>query len=156
MTKSAPSSAAHLTCSRGLTREAKGLAVERLEIVLAADGAELLAVAVVGEGDHDLGAGAEELAVELPHRVGEVEDYLGHVRPALQVAAALELEEVALGAEDGVARKSFDKRAHGSASLPSSSRAKRRDKFTSADDAQHLSRMKSVSARMEPATANER
>ena len=59
-------------------------------------------MAVVREGDHDLGAGAQELAVQLAHCIGKVEHDLGNVRPALQVAAALELEEVSLRAEDDV------------------------------------------------------
>ena len=50
-----------------------------LEVAVAADVAELVAVRVVGERDHHVGAGAQELAVQLPQRVGLVEDDLGHV-----------------------------------------------------------------------------
>ena len=38
--------------------------------------------------------------MQLAHRVGVVEDHLGHERAGLDVAAALELEDVALGADD--------------------------------------------------------
>ena len=38
--------------------------------------------------------------MQLPQRVGRVEDHLGHVGTGLDVAAALELEDVALGADD--------------------------------------------------------
>ena len=37
--------------------------------------------------------------MQLAQRVGLVEDHLGDERPGLDVAAALELEDVALGAE---------------------------------------------------------
>ena len=37
--------------------------------------------------------------MQLPQRVGFVEDHLGHVRAGLDVAAALQLEDVALGAD---------------------------------------------------------
>ena len=38
--------------------------------------------------------------MQLPERVGLVEDHLGHVGARLDVAAPLELEDVALGADD--------------------------------------------------------
>ena len=38
--------------------------------------------------------------MQLPERVGLVEDHLGDERARLDVAAALELEDVALGADD--------------------------------------------------------
>ena len=78
----------------------QGVAVERLEVVLAADRAQLVAVAVVGERDHHVGAGAQHLPVQPANGVGEVEHHLGDERPGLQEAAALELEQVALGADD--------------------------------------------------------
>jgi hypothetical protein len=40
--------------------------------------------------------------------VGKVENYLGHERAALEIAAPLQLEEVALGAEDDVALETFE------------------------------------------------
>ena len=85
------------------------VAVQALEVALAADLAELRAVPVVGERDHHVGAAAQELAVQLAHGVRVVEDDLGDVRAALQVAAALELEQVALGPEYGAesARRSL-------------------------------------------------
>jgi hypothetical protein len=64
------------------------------------DRLELVAVRVVGQRDHHVRAGAQELAVQLPQRIGLVEDHLGDERARLDVAAALELEDVALGADD--------------------------------------------------------
>ena len=94
-----PATSASLSAatSRAIRR---ALPVERLEVVLAPDRAQLLAVAVVGERDHHLGAGAEHLAMELPHGLGEVEHDLRHERPGLEVAAPLELEQVTLGSQD--------------------------------------------------------
>ena len=76
------------------------LAVHLLEVVAAPDVAQLVAVGVVGQRDHHVRPGAQELAVQLAQRVGLVEDHLGDERAGLDVAAALELEDVALGAED--------------------------------------------------------
>ena len=42
-----------------------------------------------------------ELSVELAHQVGMLEDHLGHIGSSLQVASALKLEQVTLGADDG-------------------------------------------------------
>ena len=83
-----------------LVRDADGLPVHQLEVVAAADVAQLLAVGVVGQRHHDVGAGPQELAVQLPQRVRRIEDHLGHVRAGLDVAAAFELEDVALAADD--------------------------------------------------------
>ena len=84
---------------RHLLRDLQRLAVERLEDVLLADDLELLAMAVIGERLDHVGAGAHELAVELAHRLGGVEHDLRHVRPRLEVAAPLQLEQIALGAD---------------------------------------------------------
>ena len=84
---------------RHLLRDLQRLAIERLEDVLLADDLELLAVAVIGERLDHVGAGAHELAVELAHRLGRVEHDLRHVRPGLEVAAPLQLEQIALGAD---------------------------------------------------------
>ena len=67
---------------------------------------------VVREGDHHLRPRAQELAVELAHRLGVVEHDLRDERAGLEVAAPLELEQVALGAQDGVLRESFTKSVH--------------------------------------------
>jgi hypothetical protein len=83
-----------------LVGDADRLAVHLLEVAVTPDVLELLAVRVVGERDHDVGAGAEELAVQLPHGVGRVEDHLRHVRSRLHVSAAFQLEDVAFGADD--------------------------------------------------------
>ena len=49
--------------------------------------------------------GAQELPVQLAHRAGEVEHDLGHVRARLDVTAALQLEDVALGPEHHALRE---------------------------------------------------
>ena len=56
-------------------------------------------MAVIGERLDHVGAGAHELAVELAHRLGGVEHHLRHVRPGLEVAAPLQLEQITLGAD---------------------------------------------------------
>ena len=98
---------------RHLARDPERVSVQRLEIVLAADRAHLLAMAVVRERDHDLGAGPQELAVQLADGVGEVEHDLGHIRPALEIAAPLELEQIALGTEHHAVVKSLEETRHG-------------------------------------------
>ncbi len=75
------------------------LTVERLEDLLLADDLQLLAVAVVGERLDHVRAGVDEIPVQLAHHLGMVEHHLGHVGPGLQVAAPLELEQIALGAD---------------------------------------------------------
>src|SRR5260221_2001073 len=55
---------------------------------------------VVGERLDDVGAGMDELAMQLGDQLGGLEHDLGHVRAGLQVAAAFELEQVAFGADD--------------------------------------------------------
>src|ERR687886_154184 len=90
MMKSAPSSAAQPTCSRYISR------------TIAPDHPQLLSVAVVGEGDHHLGAGPGELAVELAHCLGKVEHDLRDVGAALEVAASLQLEQVPLRSQHHV------------------------------------------------------
>jgi hypothetical protein len=74
------------------------LAVERFQVAFAAHRLELLAVAIVGQGDHHFGAGAQELAVQLPERIGIIQHDFGDER-AFDVAAPLELENVAFSAE---------------------------------------------------------
>ena len=48
-----------------------------------------------------------ELAVQLRDDLGVLEDDLGHERARLQVATALELEQVALGAQDRALRQAL-------------------------------------------------
>ena len=77
----------------------ESLPVDRLEIRLAPDHAELLAVAVVGERLDDVGAGVDEVAMELDDDLRVVEHDLGDEGSGLQVAPPLELEDIALGAD---------------------------------------------------------
>jgi hypothetical protein len=48
--------------------------------------------------------------VQLANRVGKVENDLRHERATLEIASPLQLEEVALSAEDDVALETFEKR----------------------------------------------
>ncbi len=82
-----------------LGRKGERGAVDRLEQLLLADYPELLAMAVVGEGLDDIRARMDEVTVELANHVGVLENDLGYVRPRLQIAAALELEQIPLGTD---------------------------------------------------------
>ncbi len=82
-------------------RDLERPAVDRLQILLAADHAKLLAMRVVGERLDDVGARVDEIAMELRDDLGMLEHDLGHERAGLQIAAALELEHVAFGADHG-------------------------------------------------------
>jgi hypothetical protein len=82
--------------------------VDRLEILFAADDAQLLAVGVVGAGLDDVGAGMDEVAMELDERLGMLDHDLGHEGAGLQIAAALELEDIAFRADDGAVGEAFE------------------------------------------------
>ena len=84
-------------------------AVHRLEIVLPADQPQFFAMRVIGEGLDHVGAGAQEIAMQVLDLLGEVEHDLRHVGARLQVAAPLQLEEVALGANHRSRGKPFEK-----------------------------------------------
>ena len=83
-----------------LARDGDGVAVEPLQQVLPADQAEPLAVAVIGEGEHHVGAAAHELLVKLLHHFGVVDHHFGHIASRLEVAAPLHLEQVAAAVDD--------------------------------------------------------
>ena len=57
-------------------------------------------MSVIGEGLDHVGAGVDEVAVQLAHQIGMLEHDFGHECAGLQIAAPLELEEIALGADD--------------------------------------------------------
>ena len=80
-------------CERG--------AVQRLEQVLLADDPHLLAVAVVGERLDDVRAGALVVDVQRPEGVRVLQGDLGDELAGAQVAAALQLEQEALGTDHG-------------------------------------------------------
>ena len=88
------------------------LAVDRLEVVLAADQRQLLAVGVVRERLHDVGTGVDELAVQLGDQRRLLEHDLRHERARLQVAPPLELEQITLGADDGSLAEPIEEPAH--------------------------------------------
>ena len=85
------------------------LPVHRLEVALAADHRQLLAVGVVGEGLNHVRSGMHELAVQPGYHLGLLEHYLGDERPGLQVAAALELEQISLGTDHRSGGKPIEK-----------------------------------------------
>ncbi len=85
---------------RYLGGDGQGLPVERLEDALLADHPQLLAVTVVRERLHHVGAGVHELPVQTLDDLGVLQHDLGDERACLQVSPALALEEVALGADD--------------------------------------------------------
>ena len=104
-------------------RDRQRVAVERLEQILLADQPQLLAMPVVGERLDDVRARVHELVVQLLDELRAIEHDLGHIGPGLEVAAALELEQIALRAQDGPAREPLEKHGSGhaadSASAPS-------------------------------------
>ena len=79
-----------------------GLAVQGFQQVLLPDQPQLFPVAVVGEGQHDVGSGTGELGVQFFKRVRMLQHHLGHVGPGLQIAAPFHLEEVTAGVQDGI------------------------------------------------------
>jgi hypothetical protein len=85
-------------------------AIDRLEIALAPDHPQLLAMRVVGERLDDVRARVHEVAMQLRHDFRMLEHDLGNESACLQVAAALELEDVSLGADDGPFGEAVEKR----------------------------------------------
>ena len=100
-----------VTLGGDLVGDPDGLAVQLLELALPPDVLELLAVRVVGERDHDVGAGPQELPVQLPQRVRLVQDHLGDVRTGLDVTPAFEFEDVPLGPDDRTLGEAIGQRA---------------------------------------------
>src|SRR5207237_175567 len=84
------------------------------EILLASHDLELGAMRIVGERLDDVGAGVHEVAVEALDEVGMLEDDLRDEGAGLQISAALELEQVALGADDGPGGEPFEQSGGGS------------------------------------------
>src|SRR6201985_3326282 len=123
MTKSTPSSAAQPPPALPPPRagEPHRLPVHRLQVALAAHVTQLLPVRVVGQRHHHVRARAQELAMQLTHGVRVVEYHLGHERARLDVAAPLQLEDVALGAEHRartlILQPVHDRRAHATLQL---------------------------------------
>ena len=84
-----------------LAGELERTPVELFEQMLLADDPQLLAVPVVRERLDDIGAGVNELAMELGDDLGVVEDDLGNERARLQVTPPFAFEQIALGADHG-------------------------------------------------------
>jgi hypothetical protein len=95
---------------RNRLREIECSPVDRLEVLLAADYAELLAMRVIRERLDDVRSRVNEVAVELRDRLRMFEHDLRHERPGLQIAAALELEDIAFGANDGAGVEALQQR----------------------------------------------
>ena len=93
---------------RDLFGERERLPVELLQQMLLADQAHLLAVGVVRERLDDVGACMDELTVELGNEIRVLEDDLGHECAGLEIASALELEQVSLGADDMTALEALE------------------------------------------------
>jgi hypothetical protein len=93
--------------ARDLLRDRQRRLVDLREVFLASDDLELGAVRVVGERFDDIRAGVDEVAVEALDQLGVLEHDLGHVGAGLQIAAALELEQIAFGADDRPRGESF-------------------------------------------------
>ncbi len=79
--------------------DAERCAVHGHQVLLPADDAQLLAVHVVGQRLGDIGAGVHEVHVQLFNHLRVLEEHLGHEGTRLQVAAPLELEQVAFRAD---------------------------------------------------------
>src|SRR3546814_2401415 len=60
---------------------------------------------------YDVAAGVHEVLVQASHRLRMLEHDLRHEGAGLQVAAALQLEEIALGADHRALRQAFEKAA---------------------------------------------
>jgi hypothetical protein len=69
-------------------------------------------VGVVGEGLHHVRAGVHVLPVQPGDHLRLIEHHLWHERPGLQVAAALELEQIPLGADHRSGREPIEKPTH--------------------------------------------
>ena len=107
-----------------LLRERERVSVQLLEEAFLADDAHLLAVCVVGERLDDVGARVHELAMELGHLLRVVEHGLGDECAGLDEPAPLELEEVALRADDVPLLEALEK--SGSGHAPSLVRQRKR------------------------------
>jgi hypothetical protein len=66
---------------------------------------------VVGERLHDVGSRVDDLLVQRLHPVGMLEHDLGHEGARLQITAALELEQIAFGADHGASGEPFPQAA---------------------------------------------
>jgi hypothetical protein len=81
-------------------RDRQGIAVERLQDVLAADDPQLLSVALIGECLDDVRPGMDEVLMQTAHDLRMIDDDLGHESAGLQIAPPLELEQIAFRADD--------------------------------------------------------
>src|SRR6185436_2861352 len=84
------------------------LPVHCLELMLAADDAQFLAMRIIGEGFDDVGSRVDEIAVDLRDDLGMIEHRFRHESARLHVTAALELEQVTFGAAARTVGEAFD------------------------------------------------
>ncbi len=85
---------------RDLLRDRERLPIDPLQIVLAPDDLQLLAVRVIRERLDDVRSGMDEIAMHLLDDLGMIEHRFGHEGAGLHVAAPFELEQIPLGADD--------------------------------------------------------
>ena len=88
-----------VTLRRDILRELQRAAVDFLQVALAPDDSELVAVRVVGERLDHVGSGVHELPVQLGDGMGMVQHHLRHVGPGLHVSPAFHFEDIPLGAD---------------------------------------------------------
>ena len=91
-----------------LPSDTDGRAVDLVHLAGQPHRRELVVARVEGHRLQHLGTRAQELAVELREGVRMLDHHLGRERARLDVAALLELEQVAAVAEDGAIGESFE------------------------------------------------
>ena len=75
--------------------------VDPLQVLLAPDDPQFLAVRIIGERFDHVRPGVHEVPVQLGHRLRMLEHDFGNERAGLQVAAAFQLEQVTFGTDQG-------------------------------------------------------
>ncbi len=76
------------------------MAVKGFQFALTANGFHFFPVGVVGQGNHDLSSSEQELAMQSLDRLRIIQYDFWHEWPGLDIAAALKLEDIALGTQD--------------------------------------------------------
>ena len=97
-------------------------AIHRLEVVLAADDAQLFAMRIVGQRLDDVGAGVDKIAMQLGDDFRMFDDDFRNECPGLQIPAPFEFEQVTLGADhracfEALHQRELSGRRHGAGSF---------------------------------------
>jgi hypothetical protein len=98
---------------RYVSSDSERLAIHLLEDALAADDLQFLPMGVVGEGFDDVAARMHEVLMQPLHHIRVLYHRFGHEGAGLEVAATLQFEEIALGANDMADLQPFEKTALG-------------------------------------------